>query len=175
MTRRKLMLVLGYSIVFISPAAAFYFGEIAFAMTLSSALVLLIIAGLTPSNKENSNPIENFNPSPSHSKNSNYVVSFNLDQITYSKASGATESVSWSDLEEVFIYAEDAFPVGNIFLALVGSNKTGCVVPWDAVGGEKLLSEMQVRLPNFDSRAVVLASGMLDGYVTVWKRDSDNA
>lgn len=171
------MLLLGYSIVLSSPVAAFYFGKVAFVTTLSSALAFLVIAGFTSKNIINLTPINipGASLSSSHSEKSNYVVSFDLDQITYSKASGVTESVPWNDLEEVFIYAEDAFPIGNIFWVLVGSNKTGCVVPWDAMGGEALLSEMQVRLPNFDSRAVVLASGMLDGFVTVWKRDSVNA
>jgi hypothetical protein len=44
------------------------------------------------------------------------------------------EKVLWSDLQEVHIVNEDAWPIGTQYWLLIGRNRTGAVVPSDADG-----------------------------------------
>jgi hypothetical protein len=83
------------------------------------------------------------------------------------------EKVLWSDLQEVHIVNEDAWPIGTQYWLLIGRNRTGAVVPSDA-GAQELLVEMQKRLPGFDNRALIVAMGELSGSARIWPAASDD-
>lgn len=109
-------------------------------------------------------------PRPGEAGRPFHTVTVTDEAILCNDARGGSETVSWDDLEQVILRAEDAYPVGNVYWLLIGAAGTGCVVPTDAEGAGALLEEMQKRLPGFDNEAVVAGMGMLDGSQVAWRR-----
>ncbi len=109
---------------------------------------------------------------PRRDKSPTYRVTVTEDVVSCRSPRGATESVSWSALQVVFLEAVDEVPVGNLCWRLVGEDGARCDVPVEAAGSDELLENLQRRLPGFDNEAVVAAMGMLDGVVPVWRRES---
>jgi hypothetical protein len=98
-----------------------------------------------------------------------YVVRFDDEGIAVTFRNKPHEAVQWADLVMVAITIRDCFlPVP--FWMLAGSGGKGCIYPSDAVGAGEILRELQRRLPAFDNRAVVMAMGMMTGYVVVWEK-----
>jgi hypothetical protein len=87
------------------------------------------------------------------------VVEFDEERVTCTRPNGLTEQVRWSDLAAVLIRTTAAGPfVDDLFWVLVGRNATsGCVVPSEAAGCDRLLARLQ-KLSGFDNKAVILAS-----------------
>jgi hypothetical protein len=99
-----------------------------------------------------------------------FAVSFDDHGIVSSAEDRADEAVAWSDLTEIMILNEDAFPVGSQYWLLAGSGGKGAAIPSEADGMQNLLAAMQQRLPGFDNAAVIQAMGSLDGAFRVWKK-----
>jgi hypothetical protein len=80
--------------------------------------------------------------------------------VTRIRPDGMQESVRWDDLVEVGIVTTDAGPwLEDVFWLLSASDgKTGCAVPQEAEGADKLLEALQ-KLPGFDNEAVIEAMG----------------
>ena len=93
-------------------------------------------------------------PSPARS-----IVQFDEEAVKCTRPNGVTEQVRWSDLRAVLIQTTSAGPaVDDLFWVLVGRNaETGCVVPSEALGCDRLLERLQ-KLPGFDNNAVIQAS-----------------
>jgi hypothetical protein len=84
-------------------------------------------------------------------------VEFDEEGVTCTRPNGSTEHVPWSELRAVIIQTTGNGPfVDDLFWMLVG-RKSGCMVPSEAQGCDRLLERLQ-RLPNFDNKAVILAS-----------------
>ena len=89
------------------------------------------------------------------------VVAFDDEGVTCTRSSGLRESVRWSDLRAVLIKTTaDGPAVDDLFWVLVGRN-SGCVVPNEAQGCDRLLERLQ-QLPGFDNRAVIQASSCIE-------------
>src|SRR5580698_7468349 len=85
------------------------------------------------------------------------VVEFDEVGVTCTRPNGSTENVTWSELRAVIIKTTGNGPfVDDLYWMLVG-RKSGCLVPSEAQGCDRLLERLQ-RLPNFDNKAVILAS-----------------
>src|SRR5205823_2847608 len=87
------------------------------------------------------------------------AVRFDEEAVVCTRPNGVTERVRWADLRAVLIRTTAAGPaVDDLFWVLVGRNaESGCVVPSEAVGCDRLLERLQ-GLPGFDNHAVILAS-----------------
>ncbi len=97
-------------------------------------------------------------PPPPPTTPARAVVEFDEEAITCTRPGGLTERVRWADLGAVLIQTTGAGPgVDDLFWVLVGRKAaSGCVVPSEAVGCDRLLERLQA-LPGFDNEAVVLA------------------
>jgi hypothetical protein len=87
------------------------------------------------------------------------VVQFDEEAVICQRPNGVAERVRWADLRAVLIQTTAAGPaVDDFFWILVGRNaESGCVVPGEAVGCDRLLEKLQ-KLPGFDNQAVIRAS-----------------
>ena len=84
------------------------------------------------------------------------VVEFDDLSISCRRPSGLIETVRWDDLRAVFIQTTaDGPAVDDVFWVRAGE-KSGCVVPSEAEGCDKLVERLQ-RLPGFDNAAVIEA------------------
>lgn len=100
------------------------------------------------------------------------VVSFDDESVTCRRPGGLVETVRWSDLRAVIIQTTDEGPfVDDVFWILVGET-SGCVVPSEAEGMNRLLERLQ-RLPNFDNETLIAAmSSMENRRFLCWKRSA---
>jgi len=97
-----------------------------------------------------------------------HVVRFDDEGITVTFKNKPHEAVRWADLVMVAITIRDGF-LPMPFFMLAGSGCKGCFYPMEAVGAREMLHELQIRLPDFDNRAVIMAMGMMSGHVIVWE------
>lgn len=91
------------------------------------------------------------------------VVLSDDEAVTCVRPGGHTESVAWADLAAVLIRTTSGGPfVDDLFWVLVAQGAaSGCVVPSEAEGRDRLLNRLQL-LPGFDSGAVILAAQCTD-------------
>ena len=95
--------------------------------------------------------------------------------VTRFRPDGTQESVRWDDLVEVGIVTTDAGPwLEDVFWLLSASDgKTGCAVPQEAEGADKLLEALQ-KLPGFDNETVIKAMGSTSNARFVcWRRNAE--
>jgi hypothetical protein len=87
------------------------------------------------------------------------VVQFDEESVICIRPNGVSERVRWIDLRAVLIQTTDAGPFADdFFWVLLGRDvDTGCVVPSEAAGCDRLLERLQ-NLPGFDNEAAILAS-----------------
>jgi hypothetical protein len=87
------------------------------------------------------------------------IVQFDDEMITRIGPGTIVEQVRWADLRAVLIKTTaDGPAVDDFFWLLVGNDlKSGCVVPSEAEGCDRLLERLQ-KLPGFDNKAVILAA-----------------
>jgi hypothetical protein len=103
------------------------------------------------------------------------IVHFDEIAVTCTRPNGVTERVEWDDLRAVLIQTTDAGPaLDDLFWVLVGRNaESGCVVPSEAVGCDRLLERLQ-RLPGFDNEAAILASQCVEQQSFLcWEREKE--
>ena len=100
------------------------------------------------------------------------AVQFDDETVTCRRPNGMVEVVRWTDLRAVLVMTTSNGPgVDDIFWVLEGEN-TGCVVPSEAEGCDKLLERLQ-RLPGFDNATVIKAMSCTDDREFVcWRRDA---
>jgi hypothetical protein len=85
------------------------------------------------------------------------VVEFDEEKVTCTRQGGLTESVRWADLRAVLIQTTPNGPAVDDLFWVLAAEGSGCVVPSEAQGCDRLLERLQ-QLPGFDNRAVILAS-----------------
>ena len=87
------------------------------------------------------------------------------------------EQVRWNEVSEIRIITTDQGPYHeDVFFALIGANKAGCLVPHDAAVRTKLLQELQVRFPSLDGDMVIMAMGCTsNNNFLLWKRTNESA
>jgi hypothetical protein len=93
--------------------------------------------------------------------------------VTCTRPDGLVERVGWADLKAVIIKTTTDGPFGDdFFWMLVGNGlKSGCVVPSESVGCDRLLKRLQ-QLPGFDNWLVVRAcQSTQDNQFLVWEPD----
>ncbi len=103
------------------------------------------------------------------------VVQFDEEAVTCTRPDGMTERVRWADLQAVLIQTTDAGPaVDDLFWVLVGRQAaSGCVVPSEAVGCDRLLERLQ-KLPGFNNEAVILACQCSEGQTFLcWEAEKE--
>jgi hypothetical protein len=84
---------------------------------------------------------------------------------------GLHEAVSWSDLSEVAVVTSAEGPtVEDVYLVLRGRNNNGLIVPHTLAVESGILSELHLRLSDFDSQAFIdaLASDT-DKVFVLWR------
>jgi hypothetical protein len=99
-------------------------------------------------------------------------VTFTDEAVTRVRPDGVEEKIRWDELDEVSILTTDEGPfVDDVFFCLLASDgKSGCVVPQEAEGSQRLLERLQ-QLPGFDNEAVVKAMGTTtNAKFLCWKR-----
>lgn len=98
------------------------------------------------------------------------VVSFDDEGVTCRRADGLVETAKWADLRSVAILTTDGGPfVDDVFWVLMGET-TGCVVPSDAAGMDRLLKRLH-QLPDYDFEAAIAAMSCTENRVfTCWQR-----
>jgi hypothetical protein len=98
-------------------------------------------------------------------------VAFDAECVTRTMPDGKTETVRWSDLQEVCILTTDDGPyVDDVIWILAGVDGGGCAVPSETQGMKELLPRLQ-ELPGFDNEAVIKAMGSTSNARFVcWKR-----
>jgi hypothetical protein len=85
-------------------------------------------------------------------------VTCDAQGVRRTMVNGTVESVTWDELQEVFILTTDEGPFSeDVFWVLSGNGK-GCAVPSGAEGMKELLPRLQA-LPGFNNEAVVQAMG----------------
>lgn len=92
--------------------------------------------------------------------------------VTRTLSGGGTESVAWTDIQEVTIVTTDAGPFANdVFWVLAGTTG-GCVVPAHAPDAQGLLEQLQ-RLPDFDNTVVVKAmTSTVEARFVCWRKST---
>lgn len=86
------------------------------------------------------------------------TVVFDEQSVTCTRPSGLVETVTWEKLQTVMLLTTDDGPAAcDSFWVLEGGD-SGCVVPSDAVGMDRLLIRLQ-QLPAFQNDAVISAMG----------------
>src|SRR5215813_13096380 len=100
------------------------------------------------------------------------LVSFDEVRVVRTMRNGKTESLPWSDLQEVSIVTTDEGPFADdVFWVLTGASG-GCAVPTNARGAAQLLERLQ-QLPGFDNKVVIEAMGSASNAMFVcWRRSS---
>jgi len=98
-------------------------------------------------------------------------VTFDAEGITQLMPDGKTQTVRWSDLQEVGILTTDDGPMGDdVFWMLPGTEGAGCAIPSETEGMQELLPRLQ-QLEGFDNEAVIEAMGSTSNARFVcWKR-----
>ena len=82
---------------------------------------------------------------------------------------GASQSIAWTDLQEVaIITTECSLFAGNTFWVLSDSAGSACAVPGAAAGSAELLTRLQ-ELPGFNNEAVIEAMGSHGGRFVCWQ------
>ena len=84
-------------------------------------------------------------------------VEFDDHGVTCRHPNGQTESIRWPDLRAVIIQTTSAGPFVDDFFWWLCGDRTGCVVPSEALGCDRLLKRLQ-DLPGFDNAAVIRAT-----------------
>lgn len=98
-------------------------------------------------------------------------VEFDDSGVSRHLSSGATERVSWENLQEVgIITTSDGPMMEDVYWMLVGpGGEQGCAIPGGLMQ-EGLLTRLQA-LPGFDSMVVIEAMGCAsDASFTCWRR-----
>lgn len=86
------------------------------------------------------------------------TVVFDDQCVTCTRPSGLIETVTWEKLQTVLLLTTEDGPAAcDSFWVLEGGD-SGCVVPSDAVGMDRLLVRLQ-QLPAFQNDAVISAMG----------------
>lgn len=102
-----------------------------------------------------------------------YRVDSDGEKVTVSIDGKPRGSVAWLDLIFVGIrIMNEGFL--DVPYWLLGGTSGSISFPSDAAGNEKILDEMQKRLPNFNRRAVIEAMGSTSGGWAVWERSESN-
>lgn len=97
-------------------------------------------------------------------------VELDDDKIAvYDNASDDPQFVPLNKIESVHIVAADAFPIGRISYLLKHQGEI-TEIPLDADGAERMLSQLQTSLPDFDNNALIEAASMRHGKRQIWKR-----
>jgi hypothetical protein len=97
-------------------------------------------------------------------------VTFDAERVTRTLADGRTETVRWSDLQEVAILTTDEGPYADDVIWLLAGTDGGCAVPSETDGMNELLPRLQ-QLPGFDNEAVIRAmSSTADARFVCWAR-----
>ncbi len=98
-------------------------------------------------------------------------VTFDAERVTRFAPDGKTETVRWSDLQEVGILTTGDGPMGDdVFWMLLGTEGAGCAIPSETEGMQELLPRLQ-QLEGFDNEAVIEAMGSTSNARFVcWKR-----
>jgi hypothetical protein len=98
------------------------------------------------------------------------TVTFDKESVTCRRPGGLVESVRWSDLETVSIQTTDQGPAVDDVFWVLGGNESGCVVPSESEGMQRLLPRLQC-LPGFDNNAVIAAMACAEYHEFVcWRR-----
>ena len=86
-------------------------------------------------------------------------------------STGLHEAVSWSDLSEVAMVTTAESPdAEDVYLILRGRNHTRLVVPHSLAVESGILSELHLRLTEFDSQAFIDAlSSTVDRVFVLWR------
>jgi hypothetical protein len=96
-----------------------------------------------------------------------------VDEIGVLRVDGTIhEQIQWNDIAEIRIITTSEGPFReDVFLALVGTNGKGCLVPHGASVRIKLLEELQSRFPGFRNDVVIKAMGCTSNKdFLVWQR-----
>lgn len=91
--------------------------------------------------------------------------------VTRRLADGGVETLAWSDLQEVGVMTSDEGPwAEDVVFVLVGSGKSGVLVPQGAEGSQALVARL-LQLPGFDERLFIEAMGSTSNRTfACWKR-----
>lgn len=101
-------------------------------------------------------------------------MAFDEHGVRCVRRNGLVESVTWDDLQIVFIETTDLGPIVDDVFWVLGGSSGGCVVPSEANGCEELVARLQ-QLPGFDNEAVVRAVQCTDnGTFVCWQRAKAN-
>lgn len=99
-------------------------------------------------------------------------VVFDDLRVVRTRGDGVSESVKWDDLAEVGILTADESVSrdGFVIVLLSRDGHSGCAVPRDVPGADRLLARLHL-LPGFDASKVA-AAGASAGVArfTCWKR-----
>jgi hypothetical protein len=96
-----------------------------------------------------------------------------IDDMGVLRISGSTrERIRWDDVQEIRIITTDGGPFSeDVFFALVGGEKKGCLIPHDAAERFKLLEHLQSRFSGLDDDAIIKAMGSTNNRsFLIWKR-----
>jgi len=98
------------------------------------------------------------------------IVTFDSDSVHYTSESRRVELL-WADLDRVLIKTTDEGPMKpDVFFVLEPADGVPLEIPSEAQGTEELLLRLQ-ELPNFDSGAVIEASGSTEKATFLcWKK-----
>lgn len=99
----------------------------------------------------------------------NCTVSVDNDGFEYTDIYSETTTIRWDELNEVFVYSNYEGKEDFLYLAIIGKNNK-CLIPFKADGFEDLISEMQKRLRGFNNDALIEATTLMSGSLTIWKR-----
>jgi hypothetical protein len=100
----------------------------------------------------------------------NESVAFDDTGVTRTLSDGRIETVTWEELQEVFIITTDEGPYVEDVYWMLSGNGRGCAIASGADGMKELVPRLQ-QLPGFDNAAVVQAMGStLNARFPCWKR-----
>jgi hypothetical protein len=97
-------------------------------------------------------------PEPSGKPASREAVTFDEIGVQRVMQNGKVESVTWDDLQQVFIITTDEGPFQEDVYWMLAGSSSGCAVPGSAQGVKELLPRLQA-LPGFKNEAVIEAMG----------------
>jgi hypothetical protein len=133
------------------------------------SLFLLAILGCSPSQAKTEVTPGGDGLMEDHMSDSGFCVVINGEEIACEHPERKRESVRWEDVRRIWYVTTSAGPWLPDEWLLFEGRSSGCSVPTEAQGFDKVFDEIKVRFPGFDYEPLI-QGGTEDARYLCWER-----